>query len=293
MNYIIFDLEWNNAYNYKTKKGMNEIIEIGAVKLDRYFNVIDTFKQLISPKLSKKLSSRFKNLTHITVEEIKDNGIPFEQAINDFARWADKENSIYMSWSNSDLYVLIDNFKYFFGKTSIDFIKKYVDIQKFCQRNIKSENSNQISLSNCAEIMSISVDNENLHRALEDCYLAAKCFEKSYNESDLKNYIVNCDKEFFERLVYKPFNITQRKYGEFNVENIKFNCPICNSQLLNVTEYEYKYNAFRNLSECKECNKKFWVLFRAKKTYDGIEIHEKITPVSKKRINKINKTVNK
>ena len=34
MNFVIFDLEWNNAYNYKAQTGMNEIIEIGAVMLD-------------------------------------------------------------------------------------------------------------------------------------------------------------------------------------------------------------------------------------------------------------------
>ena len=31
MNFVIFDLEWNNAYNYKAQTGMNEIIEIGTV----------------------------------------------------------------------------------------------------------------------------------------------------------------------------------------------------------------------------------------------------------------------
>ena len=51
MNFIIFDLEWNNAYNYKLKRGMNEIIEIGAVKLDENLKVIDTFKRLKIQKL--------------------------------------------------------------------------------------------------------------------------------------------------------------------------------------------------------------------------------------------------
>lgn len=83
MNFIIFDLEWNNAYNYKLKRGMNEIIEIGAVKLDENLDVVDTFKQLIKPQLSRKLGSRFKNLTHITIDEINDNGIPFEKAFDD------------------------------------------------------------------------------------------------------------------------------------------------------------------------------------------------------------------
>lgn len=60
MYYIIFDLEWNNAYNYSTGKGMNEIIEIGAVKLDEKLNIVDTFKQLIKPKISKSLREDLK-----------------------------------------------------------------------------------------------------------------------------------------------------------------------------------------------------------------------------------------
>ena len=28
MDYVIFDFEWNNAYDYKSRKGINEIIEI-------------------------------------------------------------------------------------------------------------------------------------------------------------------------------------------------------------------------------------------------------------------------
>lgn len=91
MNFIIFDLEWNNAYNYKLKRGMNEIIEIGAVKLDENLKVIDTFKQLIKPKLSKKLGSRFKNLTHITIDEINQSGISFENAFDNFSNGAAKE----------------------------------------------------------------------------------------------------------------------------------------------------------------------------------------------------------
>ena len=103
MNFIIFDLEWNNAYNYKLKRGMNEIIEIGAVKLDENLDVVDTFKQLIKPQLSKKLGSRFKNLTHITIDEINDNGIPFEKAFDDFAGGAsDKKQALSSGATSAD-----------------------------------------------------------------------------------------------------------------------------------------------------------------------------------------------
>lgn len=287
MYYIIFDLEWNNAYNYKTKKGFNEIIEIGAVKLDKNFNIVGTFKQLIKPQVSKKLSSRFKNLTHITSEEIKEKGIPFENAVSDFARWSENDKSVFMSWSNSDLYVLVDNFQYFFGKTTVDFMKKYADVQKFCQRNIKTENSNQIGLSNCAELLNISVDSENLHRALEDCYLAAKCFEKVYDEKEFKNYISVCDFDFFERLIFKPYYITKVKTDNFNADEVEFNCPICGSKLNRLTEYECKCSAFKAVGECKPCKKKWWIFFRAKQTYDTIHIYKRVTEMSRNKSRKI------
>lgn len=287
MYYIIFDLEWNNAYNYKTKKGFNEIIEIGAVKLDEKFNIIGTFKQLIKPKVSKKLSSRFKNLTHISPEEVKESGIPFENAISDFARWSEKEKSVFMSWSNSDLYVLIDNFRYFFGKTTIDFITKYADVQKFCQRNIPTDNSNQIGLSHCAEYMNISVDSDNLHRALEDCYLSAKCFEKVFDKTEFEKYVVNCDSDFFERLIFKPYYITAVKSENFDAESVKFYCPDCHAQLKRLTKYECRCSAFKAAAQCSSCKKKFWIFFRAKQTYDGIQIYDRITAMNKNKARKI------
>ena len=46
MNYIVFDLEWNQCPDGKEKEIKDmpfEIIEIGAVKLDSQRRVIDTF----------------------------------------------------------------------------------------------------------------------------------------------------------------------------------------------------------------------------------------------------------
>ena len=55
MNFIIFDLEWNNAYSYAKKGFMNEIIEIGAVKLDENLKEIDRFREVVRPQVYKKL----------------------------------------------------------------------------------------------------------------------------------------------------------------------------------------------------------------------------------------------
>jgi DNA polymerase III epsilon subunit-like protein len=63
MDFIIMDLEWNNTYARKTKGFINEIIEIGAVKLDENLNFKDKFSCLVRPQIGKKLRGSVKELT--------------------------------------------------------------------------------------------------------------------------------------------------------------------------------------------------------------------------------------
>ena len=49
MNYIVLDVEWNQPFNMKSmvKKTLmlrGEIVQIGAVKLDENYHILDTFK---------------------------------------------------------------------------------------------------------------------------------------------------------------------------------------------------------------------------------------------------------
>ena len=141
MNYIIMDLEWNNSFNKATQKFMNEIIEIGAVKLDENLNQVDTFSELIKPVISKKLRSRIKTLTNISNEDVKA-GRPFSKVVEDFEEWVG-EDAVIMSWGDTDIRTLLTNYKWFMKKNSLDFIKKYADLQKYCQCFINMENIQQ------------------------------------------------------------------------------------------------------------------------------------------------------
>ena len=102
------DLEWNNAYNKAVKAFFNEIIEIGAVMIDENMDVVDTFSVLIRSQLSKKLSGRVKDLTHITNEDMY-GGVGFDRALSDFTKWLGDRDCIFMSWGNTDLHVLLEN----------------------------------------------------------------------------------------------------------------------------------------------------------------------------------------
>lgn len=289
MNFIIFDLEWNNAYNYKLKRGMNEIIEIGAVKLDENLDVVDTFKQLIKPQLSRKLGSRFKNLTHITIDEINDNGIPFEKAFDDFAKWCGRGDKLFLSWSTSDLYTLVANFKYFENTVYVDFMTKYADAQKYCMSFIENASAaNQISLSHCAETFGIDTDSANFHRALEDCMITALCFKKVYDHDKLAKYIHTCDISFFERLVFKPYYIKETEYEDFKLNDVKIICPICGGTVAPIKKYEFTNNTFRGAGLCEKCSRKFWTYVRAKQTYDEVVVSSRAVPINKKRAKHIN-----
>ena len=289
MNFIIFDLEWNNAYSYAKKGFMNEIIEIGAVKLNNKLETVDTFKQLVMPKLTKKLSGRCKNLTNITNEELKENGVPFSQAIKEFARWSKGENNLFMTWSNSDLYVLTSNYQAFLGNLNIDFITKYCDAQKYCMSFIERDNKNQISLSDCAQEFGIDIDVEKLHRALTDCYLTAECLKKIYDREKLAGFVNDCDNRFFEKLIYKPYLITKPVTDVFNIYEQELVCPVCKGVLHRVDEFDCVNKSFRCPTKCKKCRKTFWTTVRAKKTYDKVEVYQRSIEMNRKKAKRIKK----
>ena len=54
MNYILLDLEWNDAYFKKLHGFVNEIVEFGAVKLDENFNEVDRFVKIVRSSITNR-----------------------------------------------------------------------------------------------------------------------------------------------------------------------------------------------------------------------------------------------
>ncbi len=291
MYYIIFDFEWNNAYSHIVHSFMNEIIEIGAVKLDEKLNIVDTFKQMITPELTKKLSGRCKNLTGITNEELKENGIGFRDAFSDFARWGAGNDNIYMSWSNSDLYVLSGNYLQHYGNCKVDFMHNYCDVQKYCMAFVKRDDehkNNQIALSKCAEEFGVDIDIDKLHRALADCYVTAECFKRVYDKDKLMSYVKSCDSSFFDRLLFKPYYITTFDSPHFNIKDTELLCPSCGKALNKCDNFIVQNKAFKGAVRCKKCRQTYWAFVRAKKTYDDVIVKTRFVEMNKKRARRIN-----
>ncbi len=91
VNYIVFDLEWNQAKNrnWRVQSPINldgEIIQIGAVKLNEKLEEIDDFDVKVKPVFYPKMNKEVEKLTGITDDDLKD--CPgFEDAVKRFREW--------------------------------------------------------------------------------------------------------------------------------------------------------------------------------------------------------------
>ena len=74
MDYVIFDLEWNQCPYGKEKENPKlpfEIIEIGAVKMDSRRNVVGTFHRIVKPVVYQHLHHRTREVIGLTEEELE------------------------------------------------------------------------------------------------------------------------------------------------------------------------------------------------------------------------------
>ena len=270
MNYIIMDLEWNNSYMKSAEKFINEIIEIGAVKLDDELNAVDTFSSLVKPVVSKKLRSRIKNLTHISNEDVR-NAQPFLDVINEFAEWSG-EDAVFMTWGDTDIRTLQTNFKYFVKSNSVDFITRYVDLQRYCQCFINMENIQQAGLSYAAQCLEIDPEKYPHHRALDDSLLSAECFKKVFDNEKLNEFIKYCDKEFYARLNFKPYVIKNKNDPLIDKNLFNCYCDICGGKVETKKKWKFVNQSFRGIFYCPKCKREFKVNLRVKKFYDRLDI---------------------
>lgn len=109
MNYIIFDLE-ATCWRGLPPKGVNEIIEIGALKINRFGEVVDEFSRFVRPVVNPDLSGFCKHLTSIQQEDV-DRAEKFPAVIDAFIHWAGIYESEYLlcSWGSNDRNLLYND----------------------------------------------------------------------------------------------------------------------------------------------------------------------------------------
>lgn len=191
MQYIIFDLEFNQGYSEKDRKTFTdsacpfEILQIGAVKLDSNFNIISTFSKLVRPKIYKKIHPFIENMTGITLNQIS-HAKSFPEIFKDFVHFIDLNDStpsVFCVWGSGDMKELYRNIHYYNLPTD-NIPNHYINIQHWASMHFKSPGGRSIGLQNAVQILNIHANNQ-FHDALNDAVYTAKIFKKIYHD-DIK-----------------------------------------------------------------------------------------------------------
>ena len=111
-----------------------------------------------------------------------------------------------LTWSTTDLLVLIENCERFFGNRTIPFMSAYADLQAYAQRRMGTI-CPASSLSARPVRLSIPEEGADLHRALDDSILSARIFVKLYDAS-FAGEILPADEAFYDRITFKTFYIS-------------------------------------------------------------------------------------
>ncbi len=277
MYYVILDMEWDSAYHKLHKRFVNQILQIGAVKLDASFNIVDIFDVTVKSSISKRVSRRFVELTGIT-KEMMLNGISLESAVDKYNKWLG-DDTVTITWSNSDLYTIAENEKYLLNGKKFK-IDKYLDLQKFIEGELRllgHEVKSQISLGNAAELLGITTDSYDLHTAKDDSLLCAALLKKRYNEAAFDELIKDTSNpEFYKQLYFKPYYISRINDERIEKSTLRFYCEKCECKMQRNSKWRYHNNWFGANFICPECSEKFVCRVSYKQTYDNLIVKRRI-----------------
>jgi len=193
MAQIIYDLEFNTAYKIdritrRLLKGdahpecPQEIIEIGAVKLNDSGDILDTFQMMVKPKLYHKMHPKIRQKTKITMDQL-ELGIPFSEAVQVFRDWITADEPVMGSWGMDDHQEFMRNCK--FHGLETQWFQKHVDIQKLCMKHFALPKGQQVGLKKAVEYFGIHLNN-SFHKALHDAIYTAHVYRalKETEEAD-------------------------------------------------------------------------------------------------------------
>ncbi len=186
MKYVIFDLEFNQGFdNFLNKTVSNEdcpfeIIQIGAIKLDKNFNIIDKFNSYIKPNLYKKIHPFVSKITGITLDTVK-KAPNFNEVYNNFLDFLGDDEIVFGIWGGTDIKELFRNISY--NKLDCNKLSnKYINIQNYASTFLKNPSGKSIGLQNAITLLNVE-QNKNYHDAFNDAYYTYEIFRRVYSKN--------------------------------------------------------------------------------------------------------------
>ncbi len=232
MNYIILDMEWNQAFSKLKviKKPVHltgEIIQIGAVKLDEGFRYIDNFKIGIHPKYYTKMNKRVQKLTNITNADLRI-GLPFKRAFELFKAWCG-DDFVFLTWGFEDVPMLRDNMK--LHRIDAEWLPDVYNLQIIYDTQVAHERQ-QSSLAKALEKVN-EAPSPNAHDALGDAMSTYTVSTHLDMAEGIKSYQPDALSKASSKLAVEELQDTYSNKSEAlcSRKELTFHCPQCGSKV--------------------------------------------------------------
>ena len=242
MNYIVVDLEWNQAMSSKSSVFnklpihlRGEIIEIGAVKLNEDMSLGEEFTIDVKPVYFKRMHYKVKKLTGFDKERLA-KGLSFPDAT-----WCG-DDVTFLTWGCDDRGIMEQNI--IIHDLDWDWIAGWVNLQLIYNLQTGGD-KNQKSLASAMEHFEIE-QTRVAHDALGDAYNTALVCTHLDMEDGLRLYpdaaqilaarmpktTVQNETQDSDALIHESFADFSTKAAAFADERISsLSCPVCGKAL--------------------------------------------------------------
>ncbi len=159
---------------------VQEIIEIGAVRINSFGEVEDTFNRFVKPVINPNLSLFCRQLTTIEQEKINRAAI-FPKVIDDFQDWAgifdDEEDYLLCSWGNFDRKMLVQDCQ--LHRIESDWTTPHINLKR--QYHDMKRLGRTRGLKSAVSVEGFDFTGQP-HRGIDDALNLAKIFVKYLDE---------------------------------------------------------------------------------------------------------------
>ena len=177
---IFIDLEMNTTDTrlVRRKELKNEVIEIGAVRMDDAFHPLDRFRIFVRPQYNGVIERKIYKLTGISNGAVSD-AVSLPEALDALEAWCGSDGCEIYAWSTSDLIQLRKECG-FKGIDSIflDEMVQWYDFQEDFRQILGEKNI--LSLSSAMHRAGLEPEG-CLHDASWDAYNSARLMETAYS----------------------------------------------------------------------------------------------------------------
>ncbi|MDK2829437.1 MAG: hypothetical protein PWP67_2257 [Clostridium butyricum] len=285
MTFIVLDLEYNHIDNRnkllsntlhlnRPSYMTDEVLQIGAVKLDENLKHISSFKRYIKPQFLVTLNKRVQDLIQIDMNYIKTNGVKFKRAVYEFMNFIGEnlKDVVIITWGYSDWIILNKNFEANKIKNINLNDAYYIDLQRVVmnKEGIKIDPS----LKGIAEKYNISACRDKYHDAYYDAVITKSILQNIGIDDLYKyNYFISFKKA---KDINKSSDESLLK-NEVNKEILCDGCRCKAKEIDSIKFYNYNRRDFRmnKLFKCTGCNTYIYKTYIYDKQKKGLMITEK------------------